>query len=174
MALSPETAIGEASTRTIAGPLGGAAVFGIHQILVPTDFSEHGNVALKYAIPFAEHFGASLTLLHIVEPLPATEDTNIAYPSAEYLNHLSLAARERLAELCKTERLKVPMLRQAIASVGAPDEIITETARQLKSSLIILATHGRTGLAHILLGSLAERVIRQAPCPVLVIGDRTA
>ena len=174
MTLSPETAVGQASTRTTTGQPGGAAVFGIREILVPTDFSEHANVALKYAIPFAEHFGAGLTLLHIVEPLPATPLSNGAFPSAEFLNHLSLAARERLADFCKEERLKFPMLRQAIVSVGVPDAIITETALQLKSGLIILATHGRTGLAHILLGSLAERVIRQAPCPVLVIGDRTA
>jgi len=168
MTLSPETAVGQASTRTITGQPGGAAVFGIREILVPTDFSEHADIALRYAISFAEHFGAGLTLLHIVEPL-ATAFTDVAYPSAEYLNHLSLAAKERLADFCKAERLNFPKLRQAIVSVGVPDERITETALQLESDLIILATHGRTGLAHMLLGSLAERVIRQAPCPVLVI-----
>lgn len=175
VAPSPRTEVGRASTRTITGQHGGAAVFGIGEILVPTDFSEHANVALKYAIRFAEHFGAGLTLLHIVEPLPATPFSNAAFPSAEFLNHLSLSARKRMADLCEENSLKFPIFRQAIVSVGVPDAIIAETARQLKSNLIILATNGRTGLAHMVLGDLAERVIRQAPCPVLIIPrDRTA
>ena len=175
MTLSPEPAMGRASTRTSTGQPGAAALFGIREVLVPTDFSEHANAALKYAISFAEHFGAGLTLLHIVQPLRPTPSTKAGFPSAEYLNHLSLAAKERLADFCKEQRLTFPMLRQAIVSVGVPEELITETALQLKSDLIILATHGRTGLARMLLGSLAETVIRQAPCPVLVVQrDRTA
>jgi nucleotide-binding universal stress UspA family protein len=145
------------------------AAFCIRQILVPIDFSEYSDLALKYAIPFAERFSAAITLLHVVEPPVACPETGAMYPSAELLEQLSQAEKERLAHVCEQQQLRVPLLRQALVQVGVPHEVINASAREQSIDLIILGTHGRTGLAHMLHGSIAERVLREAPCPVLVL-----
>lgn len=159
----------EASREGFEGHSGGAAPLGIRELLVPTDFSAHADVALKYAVRFAALSGAGLTLLHVLEPPMVSAECNIAGPSAEWLEHLSRSARAHLARLCEAEHLPCPPLRQALVRVGRPAELIEETAAQEHIDLIILGTHGRTGLAHLLLGSVAERVLRRAPCPVLVL-----
>jgi nucleotide-binding universal stress UspA family protein len=149
-------------------PPGGAALC-IREILVPTDFSEHSDLALKYAIPFAERFGAAITLLYVIEPPVAYPETGATYPSTELLDQLSRAEKERLARVCEQQQLRFPLLRQALVQIGVPHEAINATAREQSIDLIILATHARTGLAHVLHGSIAEKVVREAPCPVLVL-----
>lgn len=167
--LSSDTSTEPAAKERISGQFGCTAPLRIREILVPTDFSEHANVALEYAIRFAERLGASLTLLQVVAPPVQSPEANTAFPSAELLNQLSLAAMEDLARFCEQEGLKFPVASQAVVRVGEPCALIEETAAELHVDLIILGTHGRTGLAHVLLGSLAERVMRGAPCPVLVV-----
>jgi nucleotide-binding universal stress UspA family protein len=137
------------------------------RILVPTDFSSTSIAALKYAVLYARQFGASLDLLHVLEPPPFLSDLKdvpLAMTDQE-------AAKKVTAELAKLARREVgaavpttPLVRTGKAYVE-----ITEAARELKADLIVIATHGYTGLKHTLLGSVAERVIRHAACPVLVV-----
>ena len=146
-----------------------AAPLCIREILVPIDFSEHSDFCLRYAIRFAECFSATITLLHVVTTPVAYPDVGATYPSAACMNGLSEAAQERISRLCEQEHLTLPRLRRTIVRVGLPHEAIAETASERGADLIILATHGRTGLAHVLHGSVAEQLVREAPCPVLVL-----
>jgi nucleotide-binding universal stress UspA family protein len=97
---------------------------------------------------------------------------HIPYPSKEWVDQVTLAAEQTVNRICEREKLRVPVLGETLVRMGTPSEIINETAGDRKTDLIILATHGRTGLAHVLHGSTAEKVIRQAPCPVLVVRVR--
>jgi nucleotide-binding universal stress UspA family protein len=94
------------------------------------------------------------------------------YPSEEWVDQVTLAAEQTVNRICEREKLRPPILGETLVRMGTPSEIINETAGDRKTDLIILATHGRTGLAHALHGSTAEKVIRQAPCPVLVVRAR--
>jgi universal stress protein A len=162
-------------SRAIAEPheeSSGQPTLPVREILVPTDFSEHSTAALKYAIRFAGQVGARITLLHVIETPVATPDSDVCYPTVELINQITLAAEQAVIRICEQEKLKLPILGQTIVQIGVPPEVIKETARDQKSDLIIIATHGRTGLAHVVLGSTAEKVIRHAPCPVLVVRAR--
>lgn len=139
----------------------------IQEILVPTDFSEHSDRALKHALLVAEQFGAGITLLHVVEPpvgFPDLPDLGAIPPDV-----FRIPVEQSMARLCTREQLRAPRLRQTMILRGNPAEKIIEAAVEQHSDLLVLATHGRTGLARILLGSTAEKIIRHAPCPVLVI-----
>ena len=141
----------------------------MQNILVPTDFSEPSNKALRYAISFAGLFGARITLLHVVEPmiLPYND-----YPLGQLIlddKGLVKAARETLHHLCRHEKIDDFLVQKRLVRVGSPSEEITNTARDLQADMIIIATHGYTGLKHIFIGSTTERVVRHAPCPVLVV-----
>jgi nucleotide-binding universal stress UspA family protein len=141
----------------------------LQSILVPVDFSWPSKKALQYAVPFAEQFGAKITLLFVAEPRvvpaelgfipPAFQEDDFIHKSIERLNELAAQAMpERVLE-------------KTLVGSGVPFQEITESARGLKSDLIILATHGHAGWKHALLGSTAERVVRHAPCPVLVVRE---
>ncbi|MGA3268796.1 MAG: universal stress protein [Verrucomicrobiota bacterium] len=140
----------------------------IQQILVPTDFSEPSKKALKYAVSIAEQLGAKITLLHVFE-LP------IAYPYGDYnpfiaeTDKIMPAAQVTANQICKEENINPRFIRETLVKEGISYQEIVETAKALKMDLIIIATHGHTGLAHVLLGSTTERVVRHAPCPVLVV-----
>lgn len=145
----------------------------LKKILVPVDFSDFSKKALHYALPFAEQFDASITLLHVVEPVIYPVDYAVVPPAMEDAN-LALAreAREKLARLGQ-ENIEANHLRaETIVVTGHPYQEITRIAKERNIDLIILATHGYTGLKHVYLGSTAERVVRHAPCPVLTVRDR--
>jgi len=141
----------------------------LRSILVPIDFSAPSRKALRYAVPFAEQFGAKLTLLAVVEPF-ATPDFG-AFPLAPQEDRVLKAVKDRLDLLCKQEALNPRLLEKALVRSGKPYFEIASAAASLKSDLIIIATHGYTGLKHTVLGSTAERVVRHAPCPVLVVRE---
>lgn len=149
----------------------GALPFKLKQILVPVDFSEPSQKALEYALPLAKKFGAKITLLHIVEPVLYPESV-VVPPEMEEMNlHLMKDSRERLELLCQKT------VNPAIASkprvrLGKPWQEIVNAARSIPADLIIVATHGYTGLKHFFIGSTAERVVRHAPCPVLTVRER--
>jgi nucleotide-binding universal stress UspA family protein len=138
----------------------------IREILVPVDFSDHAKAALAHALLFASQFGAAVTLLNVIEP-PVAYPESIGYTTNP--DHVIQALEKCIAEVSKRENLRLPLIRRAEVVAGDPCEKILETASLKKVDLIIISTHGRTGLAHALLGSTAEKIIRQAPCPVLVI-----
>jgi nucleotide-binding universal stress UspA family protein len=142
----------------------------LHRILVPTDFSKHSHNALTYATAFAEKFGAELYLLHVVQDLALfiPEAVSVAPPVAPPIEQMTAAVREALERVVRENdlgRLTVhPEVRQ-----GTPFYEIIQFAREAGVDLIIMGTHGHSGLAHVLLGSVTEKVVRKAPCPVLTV-----
>ena len=141
----------------------------IHRILVPIDFSEHSKNALKYAIPFARQFKASIDLIYIVEPAIYPADFSfgqVGFPNVE--NELSTRGDKELAALIKKE-ISGKVKARKIVRTGKPFYEINQYAQEERIDLIIIATHGHSGMEHILFGSTAEKVVRKAPCPVLVV-----
>jgi universal stress protein A len=138
--------------------------FKLKKILVPVDFSACSRKALEYAIPLAEQFGAELTLLHVLPSSPPV-------PELGPVDVVGIDdATQELEALQASVRTAVPsqsVLR--IVRTGDPQVEIIRVARQRGIDLIVLSTHGRTGLSRVLLGSTAEKVVRHAPCPVLVV-----
>jgi nucleotide-binding universal stress UspA family protein len=141
----------------------------IQRILVPIDFSEHSKNALKYAIPFAQRFKASIDLIYVVEPTIYPADFSfgqIGFPNVE--EELRTSGSDELENLMKKE-IAGKVVSRKIVRTGKPFYEINQYALEEKISLIIIATHGHTGMEHILFGSTAEKVVRKAPCPVLVV-----
>lgn len=145
--------------------------FRVKKILVPTDFSDCSKKALQYALPLAKEHDAAITLLNVV-PTPC-------YPADGYggIDYASLEADMRasgdkeLRALARSEvRGEVPV--DTLVRDGSAATEITEIARSLPADLIIISTHGRTGLKHVFLGSVTEHIVRHAPCPVLVVRER--
>ncbi|MFH0991760.1 MAG: universal stress protein [bacterium] len=141
----------------------------LKRILVPIDFSEHSKSALRYAVSFAQQFHASLDLIYVVEPTVYPADFSfgqIGFPNVE--EELRKKGMEELEELVKAKiGNRVPA--SSIVRTGKAFYEIDEYARETAVDLIIIATHGHTGVEHILFGSTAEKVVRHAPCPVLVL-----
>ncbi|MBI3874728.1 MAG: universal stress protein [Verrucomicrobia bacterium] len=138
-------------------------------ILVPIDFSDTSQKALKYAVPFATQFGAKLTLLHVMEPV-ATPD--FAYFPLQMENEKVMKALKIKLEMVRRKAgVSRDLVERVVVRQGTAFHEITEAARSLKCDLVILTTHGHTGVKHALLGSTAERVVRHAPCPVLVVRE---
>jgi nucleotide-binding universal stress UspA family protein len=138
-------------------------------ILVPTDFQPASDAALGYAKELALKFGARLTLLHVVTDPLATGAwaPDVYVPASHGMSEKFLrTARERLeAAVTAEERAQFPV--RIEACIGVPAEIIEDVARQQRVDLIVMGTHGRRGLSHVFLGSVAERTVQHAPCPVL-------
>ena len=140
--------------------------FKIGRILVPVDFSECAQTALRYALGVASQFQAELTLAHVVEQIVYPGDW--MYPPLA-LSDFATEKREQVLEKMK-DLVKDPGVNvQHIVRVGRAWQEVIELAKERKSDLIILATHGYTGLKHVLLGSVAEKIIRHAPCTVLTV-----
>ena len=137
-------------------------------ILVPIDFSANSDHALDYAMTLAHTLQARLTLLHVIEPLVGSVE---ALPYT-YIQDLEAKITDLMTSY--RERVTGAGLQSDFAIVhGVPFQVIVETARTAHADLIIMGTHGRTGLSHVLLGSVAERVVQHAPCPVLVVRPPT-
>jgi nucleotide-binding universal stress UspA family protein len=142
----------------------------LKRILVPTDFSPHSKQALTYGCAFAEKFGAELHLLHVVQDLVAmVPEPGLAFPPpGDYMKELSDSAARSLLTVpdagWSAGKTIVRSVRQ-----GPPFLEIIRYAREAEIDLIVLGTHGRTGLTHVLLGSVAEKVVRKGPCPVLTV-----
>lgn len=140
------------------------------RILAPTDLSNASRKALCYAAAFARQFGGTARLLHVIEPPPYPEFGYAYVPAKEA--RLRQVAWEKLEELRNQPPLsEVPDTSAAVRSGNTLHEIVSEAAEQ-KAELIVLTTQGHTGLVHMLLGSTAEKVVRHAPCPVLVVREK--
>jgi nucleotide-binding universal stress UspA family protein len=141
--------------------------------LVPTDFSATADAALEYAFGLAERFGASVQLLHVLEdPLMVQGTSPEAFVAEGPALRTAMLddARERMRH--RTARgTKVPVDAEVLFGHGA--RTITEYAAERGVDLIVMGTHGRTGFAHLLLGCVAERFVRTAPCPVLTVRHPT-
>jgi nucleotide-binding universal stress UspA family protein len=148
-----------------------SAPFRLKSILVPIDFSAPSKKALNYAATVARQFKAKLTLLHVVEPV-ATPDFAASFPLVMEDDRLMAAAKKELERATKAARIPRGTVEKLLVRFGRSFHEITEAARTRKVDLIIISTHGYTGMRHALLGSTTERVVRHAPCPVLVVRQR--
>ncbi|MBI5774259.1 MAG: universal stress protein [Verrucomicrobia bacterium] len=147
-----------------------AAPFKLKKILVPVDFSACSRKALKYALTFAEVFRAELVLVHVVQEhyFPGAEFGAMDFPIL--LSQLKESAGRELQALVQQEIAdRLPVL--TVIRTGQPANEIVEAARKAQADLIVIATHGHTGLKHVFLGSTAESVVRHAPCPVLTVRE---
>jgi nucleotide-binding universal stress UspA family protein len=141
------------------------------RILVPTDFSPPSDAALEYARMLAAKFGSTLRILHVIDD-PSTSSELGAdgfAPSTEAIRIALIEhARKRLDHVMNlVDRSRYHS--HADAVLGTPAEAIIDYAGATGTSLIVMGTHGRTGLSHLLIGSVAEQVVRTAPCPVLTV-----
>ncbi len=143
----------------------------IKKILVPIDFSDYSKSSLKYAVNFVKKFNAEIQLVYVVEPVIYPPDFSmgqIAIPSVDLeMDKRAIEELDKLAEKNIPRELKV----KTIVKTGKPFLEIIDTAIEENIDLIIIATHGHTGVEHILFGSTAEKVVRKAPCPVLTLRE---
>jgi universal stress protein A len=143
----------------------------IRSILLPTDFSECGNYALSYAASLARSFGASIICVHVIEPMVPTvgySGMTEPLPIADITDQLENSAEHELPRIAEREECAGLEIEELIVHGDAASEIV-RVARERKVDLIVVSSHGRTGLGRILFGSTAEAVVRHAPCPVLVV-----
>lgn len=143
----------------------------VNKILVPIDFSDYSKGALKYAVQFAKHFHAKIFLVYVVEPTIYPADFSmgqVAIPSMDA--DLQKRADEELTSLAKNF-IDPSIEIETMIKTGKPFVEINDTAREKDIDLIIIATHGHTGVEHLLFGSTAEKVVRKAPCPVLTLRE---
>jgi universal stress protein A len=141
----------------------------IRAVLVPVDFSEYSEKAFIWALDMAEKWKAMITLLHVVPTPPYSPVVMGSYfdPSAFERNLLADAETSARALIDRQAKRSVPT--GIKVCVGEPFQDICRIAKEERIDIIIMGSHGRTGLSHIVLGSVAERVVRHAPCPVLVV-----
>jgi universal stress protein A len=146
-----------------------SSLFKLKNILVPIDFSDCSKKALAYALPYAREFNAQITLLYVAQFYSVASEMDSVEPSALEGQHIERANKElqKLAQMLPSD-LKI---KTAVIS-GRPFQEIVAAAKALDSDLIIIGTHGAMGQQREFLGSTAERVIRYADCPILVVRQR--
>jgi nucleotide-binding universal stress UspA family protein len=141
----------------------------LQKILLPTDFSNYSATATKYACELATKFAAELHLLHTLEiHLDSTPEFGMGLDLPRYINESRAAAKKALAGLLDPKWSAGRTVVHAVIE-GSPKAEIVRYARKHDIDLIVLSTHGRTGLTHVIMGSIAENVVRTAPCPVLTV-----
>lgn len=147
-----------------------AATIRLDTVLVPVDFSASSRKALDYALAFAKQFSAKLVVLHVVElPYVGAGLGEMEAPPME--TELRGYAEEHLQRLVQSH-LAGRIEHSTLLRSGQPWYEVAEAAKETDAHLIIMGTHGYTGLKHVLMGSTAERVVRHAPCPVLIVRER--
>lgn len=141
------------------------------KILFCTDFSENSHYAFTYALDLAKTYKSSLLILHVTPPPVHPEQLSIYLP-AEKLEELKASQKHEVDHLLKENYLKKMASFRNVKVVfreGEPFVEIIRMARKESAGLIVMGTHGRTGLDHVFFGSTAEKVVRKSPCPVLTV-----
>ena len=139
----------------------------IQRILLPTDFSATSYAALRHAITMAQAFGARLYLLHV--PGDTGEHFEANFPIGQFED----LAQEQLRMFLSPDEI-AQLTPEYALRIGAPADEIVQYAQARDIDLIVMGTHGRSGVAHLLMGSVAEQVVRIAPCPVLLVRSQKA
>jgi nucleotide-binding universal stress UspA family protein len=141
----------------------------VSKILCPVDFSDTSKAALRFAVELADRFGAQLTLLHVYQPPAYQFPDGVIMAGPEVLNDLETQVDNALDRWkLEAEQIgHVPIATQS--AIGGTHSEIIRVAGEGGYDLIVMGTHGRTGIRHALLGSVAERVVRHAGCPVLTV-----
>ncbi len=140
----------------------------LNRILFPTDFSEQSACAAAYAFALAEKFGSQVHVLHVQEVLPGTPTFVMGMAIATKAKESEGASLKGIAAFLEQGKWDARSVVPATTE-GTPFVEIVRYAKTHEIDLIVLGTHGRSGLTHVLLGSVAERVVRKAPCPVMTI-----
>lgn len=143
----------------------------LKHILVATDFGDASQTAFLYGRELARAFGATLHVLHVADDLSIRAAAMSGYPMdfGQLQQDLEVSARQEAQALLSDEDRIVLHAEAEVVSSAAPAMAITTYARDKHIDLIVLGTHGRGAVAHMLIGSVAERVVRTAPCPVLTV-----
>jgi nucleotide-binding universal stress UspA family protein len=139
------------------------------KILVPTDFSAHSAEAVRFAADLSKRYEASVSLVHLYQPIAyAIPDGIMIFPAPQLAD--MLAEFQKLLDLARQEALAAGAVQVDTQLLqGVIHSEIVNVARQGAYDLIIMGTHGRTGIKHALIGSVAEKIVRTAPCPVLTV-----
>lgn len=142
----------------------------LKNVLVATDFSDASTTALDYGRHLARSFGASLHVIHVVENVMARFAAD-AYPVVlpDLQKDVEEAGQKKLLDTLQEEDFTQLHAVPVVRTSAAPASAIVEYAKEAKADLVIVGTHGRGGVAHLLMGSVAERVVRTASCPVLTV-----
>ncbi|MFN0157138.1 MAG: universal stress protein [Bacteroidota bacterium] len=139
----------------------------IKSILVPTDFSEFSTIAIEHASSLALLYGAKIHLVYVIDASPVLAVPNLVL-TTQSMNSLEANAEEEMRKFVYWKLKNSTNLEQIILH-GEPYREIVTYAQQHDIDLIVIATHGRTGIAHMLMGSVAEKVVRFSPVPVLAV-----
>jgi len=139
------------------------------ELVVPTDFSEYSLRAIDYGVEIAEKFGAHVALVYVVEPLLQAADLTWTTVDFEELNKAHKETAEKQLEKLAEERFPKGIGCDTVILFGKPFVEILKYAKEKNADLIVMATHGRGAISHLLLGSTAEKVVRKATCPVLTV-----
>src|SRR5262245_6913546 len=146
-------------------------ILNLKKILVPIDFSPMSKKAFRDAARFAEQFGCQIVLLHVVEPVTAIAGTPLAVDIFAQPGEDPTVAKAELECLAVVSGTRPNSFTSAVRVGHAPNEI-TKAAKEFDVDLIMMASHGYTSWRHLCIGSTAERVVRTAPCPVLVVREK--
>src|SRR5580765_7432542 len=143
----------------------------LKKVLVATDFSEPSDAALAYGRELARSFGAQLVALHVVDDLltRAVGGDGFVFVDSELQTNVEAAAQKQINELFSDEDRTLLRAHGVTVTSNAPAFAIVQYGKSHDVDLIVMGTHGRGAMAHLLLGSVAERVVRIAPCPVLTV-----
>jgi nucleotide-binding universal stress UspA family protein len=154
---------------------------GRHNTLVGIDYSNHSKLALETAAGIARAADGELHVAHVITasfgayPSDASLSTTVYTPENDFVQWLAKKGedtKQRMPQFCGEVLKEMPVQTVGHVRVGRPDQQLVQLARELKADLLVVGTHGRTGLERMFLGSVAERVLRSAPCPVLVVRPR--
>jgi nucleotide-binding universal stress UspA family protein len=140
-----------------------------HHILVPVDFGGPSRKALETGIELSRRFGSQLILVHVYE-IPSYVYDGAVYSTVDLFGPIEEAAREHLAKTLREVQAQVPSAK-AVLRRGAPAAEILAVIDEMHPDLVIMGTHGRKGLSRALLGSVAERIVRLSPVPVMTLRD---
>jgi universal stress protein A len=142
---------------------------------VPVDFSEFSRAGAERAVFFAQATGATVSLVHVIHVFPAIPTRHVRnYEHIPGPGEIEQAANAQLREFVKSVKFEgVP--HEAVVRTGGAADTICDYADEVSADLIVMTTHGRTGLPHVVIGSVAEHIVRYARCPVLIVpqGERS-
>jgi universal stress protein A len=143
----------------------------LKKILVPVDYSDCSRVAMEYALFLAERFDAEIEVLHVAE-IPLGDEHTVVKPDTgeeQLLSELIMqqAVKEATEFLAPFVRATIPIEKSLLK--GRPGKVIVEAAADRGADLLVMGTHGRSGFDRLIMGSVTERVLRSAPCPVVVV-----
>lgn len=141
----------------------------IKRILFPVDFTENSSKMLPYLLSMSEKYNSTVYLLHVVQDLNRWGKLYVPHPSMDEFQKIALdSSRKTMEKICEEQLQRCPNFQKRVVSGDAADEILKIIDSE-KIDLVVMGTHGRKGLEHVIFGSVAENVVKKSPVPVLLI-----